>query len=188
MPDNHVTSADTPTLGDQAASSVKTSSAALAMNHRPARPPGWGADLAQEDRPAVPKERRPARLEGVHWDVPEQQAQHVDVLCSLERPGITPVFGSSLPPRGASGQLRKFAFRFSENDLRHWLLLLAADRINVGEGVVSDLLSGRIPNVPAEMGIRSELKHNPRGAARKVGVVVGVLAVAYLVLRRRKGR
>ena len=179
MADERIPSAATPTLGDEA----------QAPQDRPAtrwRPPGWGADLRREDRPADPKDRRPARAQGAHWDVPEQQTQTVPVLCSVERPGITPVFGSSQPPRGLSGWLRRRAFRFSENDLRHWLLLLFADRLNVGEGLVSDLASGRVPNVPAEMGIRAAWQHNPAGVVRKVGLAAGVLAVLYLASRRRR--
>jgi hypothetical protein len=33
---------------------------------------GWGADRDPANRPAVPKERTPPRLDNVHWDVPEQ--------------------------------------------------------------------------------------------------------------------
>jgi len=183
MPDDTVTSAALPSTGSDAADSTS----AMAPN-RPNRPFGWGADLPQENRPAVPMERKPARLEGVHWDHPEQQAQHVKVLCSVERPGITPLFGSTVPPRGVSGMLRGAAFRYSENDLRHWLLLLAADRVDVGEGLLGDLLSGRVPNLPREMGLRAEWQHNPRGAVHKVGIAVGALALLYLLRRRRRGR
>jgi hypothetical protein len=101
--------------------------------------PGWGADLDRKNRPAVPMERTPARLEGVHWDEPEQQPQHMEVLHSIERPGITPVFGATVPPSGLSGVLRRRAFTYSENDLRHWMTLLMADRVNVVEGVVDDM-------------------------------------------------
>jgi hypothetical protein len=181
MPDDIVTTATTPSEGDDASQATS----AMAPN-RPDRPFGWGADLPEANRPAVPKERKPARLEGVHWDHPEQQPVNVKVLCSRERPGITPVFGTSVPPRGLSGMLRGVAFRYSENDLRHWLLLLAADRLNVGEGLAADLLSGRVPNIPAEMGMRAELTHNPKGAARKAALLVGVVALVWAV--RRRGR
>lgn len=147
---------------------------------------GWGSDLDHANRPAYPKERTPPRLDGVHWAHPEQQSQHVEILHSIERPGITPVFGSAQPPRGLSGGIRRVAFRYSENDLRHWLLLLLADRINVGEGLVEDLASGHIPRLYSEMGGRAELKHNPRGAARKALTVVGVVGLAYLCLRASK--
>lgn len=101
--------------------------------------PGWGADLDRRNRPAVPMERTPPRLEGVHWDEPEQQPQHIEVLHSIERPGITPVFGATVPPSGLSGVLRRRAFGYSENDARHWMTLLMADRVNVVEGIVDDM-------------------------------------------------
>ena len=100
--------------------------------------PGWGADLDPANRPAYPRERTPPRLDNVHWDQPEQQASDVLVLHSIERPGITPVFGTSVPPSGLSGAIRKRAFRRSENDLRHWLMLMFADRVNVVEGLLQD--------------------------------------------------
>ena len=90
--------------------------------------PGWGADLDRSQRPAVPKERMPPRLD-VPWDTPAQQASGIRVLHSIEREGITPVFGTSVPPSGLSGLLRKRAFRRSENDVRHWTMLLLADGV-----------------------------------------------------------
>ena len=62
----------------------------------------------------------------------------VEILHSMERPGITPVFGTSTPPRGVSGRMRRRAFRRSESDIRHWMMLLAADRVNVVEGLLAD--------------------------------------------------
>ncbi|MDB5844981.1 MAG: hypothetical protein JWP79_2291, partial [Polaromonas sp.] len=98
---------------------------------------GWGADLDTANRPAYPMERTPPRLDGIPALVP--QLRKVEIFHSTERPGITPVFGSSTPPRGISGALRRVAYKFSENDLRHWFILLFADRVNVGEGIVEDL-------------------------------------------------
>ena len=128
---------------------------------------GWGVDLDPAQRPAYPKERQPPRLLDAPRDPPRQQEARVEVLHSIERPGLTPVFGSSTPPSGLSGRLRGYAYRFSENDLRHWLMLLAADRLDVGESLLGELSQGRVPNLYAEMGGRAELKYNPAGAARK---------------------
>lgn len=146
---------------------------------------GWGADLDRARRPAVPMERSPARLDPVA--PPQQQVLDVEVLHSSERPGLTPVFGTTVPPRGLSGAMRRLAFRFSENDIRHWLTLLAADRVHVVEGLLADLARGHVPNVYAEMGGRAELKHNPAGAARKA-VVLGVVIGATVVWWRRRRR
>jgi hypothetical protein len=110
----------------------------MARNNGHSEIQGWGADLDRSNRPAVPMERTPPRLQGVHWKQPAQQARKVTVFHSTERPGITPVFGTSVPPKGVSGYLRKIAFKRSENDIRHWMLLLLADRINVVEGMIED--------------------------------------------------
>lgn len=149
---------------------------------------GWGADKDPNDRPAFPKERTPPRFINAHWEQPEQQPMTVEVLKSTERPDITPVFGTSTPPSGLSGMIRRFAFRYSENDVRRWMTLLFADRVNMVEGLVDDLAHGHVPNVLGEMGWRSELKHNPRGAAKKAATVIAVAGVGVWLWSRRRDR
>jgi len=150
---------------------------------------GWGADLDRKNRPGVPMERTPPRFINAPAGDPAPQAQDVEVLVSTERPGRTPLFGSVQPPSGLSGAIRRSAFKHSENDVRHWLLLLLADRVNVVEGIGHDLSQGKVPNVLAEMGIKSEFMHNPAGLAKKVvigGAVIG--AACYLMKRRDRYR
>lgn len=147
---------------------------------------GWGADLDHENRPAYPKERTPPRLEGVHWDQPEQQPIKQEILHSTERPGLTPIFGTSVPPSGLSGAIRRAAFKYSENDMRHWLMLLFADRINMVEGLGDDLMKGHIPNIFAEMGWESEFKYNRAGAIKKVAVASAVVGLGYYLLKRKR--
>lgn len=149
---------------------------------------GWGADLDHENRPAYPKERTPPRLEGLHWHEPDQQPIDREVLHSNERPGLTPVFGTSVPPSGLSGLIRRAAFKYSENDMRHWLMLLLADRINMVEGLGDDLMHGHIPNIFAEMGWKSEFKYNRAGAIKKVVVASAVVGLGYYLLKQRKQR
>jgi len=148
---------------------------------------GWGADLDRKDRPAIPMERTPARFIHPHEGKLPQQPENVEILVSTERPGITPIFGTAQPPKGLSGMMRRAAFKWSENDLRRWLLLLAADRVNVVEGIGEDLAHGKVPNVLAEMGIKAEWEHNKAGLVKKAviaGAVVGT--VAYLMRRRER--
>jgi hypothetical protein len=128
--------------------------------------PDWGVDLDPGKRPAVPMERTPPRLQGAHREPPEQQPQTVEVLHSVERPGITPVFGTSVPPSGLSGWIRRRAFRRSESDLRHWMLLLMADRVNVVEGLLDDA------------------RRSPRARAAAFGMAGAALAL--WMLRRRR--
>lgn len=147
---------------------------------------GWGADLDHKNRPAYPMERTPPRLEGVHWDRPEDQPIRMKVYHSTERPGVTPVFGTSTPPSGLSGKIRDVAYKLSENDIRHWLLLLLADRVNMFEGIGEDLMHGHIPNVLGEMGIRAEFRHNRAGLARKVAVTAAIVGIGVYLYRRRE--
>lgn len=149
---------------------------------------GWGVDLDHKNRPAHPMERTPPRLHGVHWDRPADQPLRMTVFHSTERPGVTPVFGTSAPPSGLSGMIRGAAYKLSENDIRHWLLLLVADRVNVVEGFGQDLMQGRLPNIFNEMGARAELRHNPAGFATKALVTTAILGGAYYLFRRRSER
>ncbi|SFB88473.1 hypothetical protein [Massilia yuzhufengensis] len=146
---------------------------------------GWGADLDRKDRPGVPMERTPPRFINQPAGDPPQQQEKVEILVSSERPGITQVFGTVQPPSGLSGMIRRLAFKASENDLRHWLLLLLADRVNVVEGVADDLARGHIPNILGEMGIKAEMQHNPAGLAKKVAITGCVIGAAWYLLSRR---
>ena len=146
---------------------------------------GWGADLDRKNRPGVPMERTPPRLDGAPLSAPVQQAQKVEVFVSPERPAITPLFGTAAPPSGLSGMLRRLAYKMTENDVRHFMLLLLADRVNVVEGIGQDLAQGKVPNVLAEMGIKAEWEHNQVGLVKKVAVAGAVAGAAYYLLKRR---
>ena len=83
------------------------------------------------------------------------------------------------------------AFQYSENDVRHWMMLLFADRVNMVEGIGSDLMRGHIPNFFAEMGGKAEFKHNRDAAVKKATVAVvliGVVAVVLLARPKSSGR
>jgi len=149
--------------------------------------PGWGIDADPDNDPTYPYRDR-SRDQGPtsDWQRPPQQATDVEILQSIEHIRRPAVFGTSTPPRGLSGLIRRGAFRYSESHWLHWLMLMGADRINVVEGLVEDLGRGRIPNIPAEMGIRSELRYNKRGFARKVAVTAAVSVAAWALVRRRR--
>jgi hypothetical protein len=146
--------------------------------------PGWGVDIDPNNDPTYPMRHiEDQQTRGLTWTRPAQQDPDVEILRSIEHNRLPAVVGTSTPPSGLSGALRRLAFRRSESDWLHWLMLMGADRINVLEGVVTDLAHGRVPNVPAEMGARSEWQHNKAGLARKVGTVVAVGAVAFALTR-----
>lgn len=129
--------------------------------YRPGPDGAGGADAALEDRPGVPMEaEQPAPAEGVHWEeIPRQRVRATHLRRrGLER--LTPVFGTAVPPRGVSGLLRRVAYRIPEHRARHWLLLLAADRVDVLEGRIGDTLARPLTDTPLEP-LGRQLRKNP---------------------------
>ena len=148
---------------------------------------GWGIDADPKNDPTYPmKHRNNAEHDGYSWDRPPQQPIDIEVLHSNERPNITAVFGTSVPPNGLSGMLRRYAFNYGEGSFAHWIPLLLADRVNVVEGVVDDLLKGKIPNIFAEQGMKAELKHNPMGLFKKVAIGAAVAAAVVTLIAKKK--
>ena len=147
---------------------------------------GWGVDADPKNDPTYPYRDR-SQDEGLtkDWERPPQQESDVEILHSIEHIRTPAVFGTSTPPSGVSGMIRRAAFRWSESNWIHWLMLMGADRVNVVEGVVQDLGRAKIPNIPAEMGIRSELAHNKMGFAKKVATAAVLSAAVYGLVRLR---
>ncbi len=94
--------------------------------------PGWGVDLDPSNRPSYPKEV--FEDTGAHWDFPERQQPDGFRERSTEHKFLTPVFGTAQPLRGLSGAIRRYAYKFSEGQTTHWLMLMAGDRVDFLEG------------------------------------------------------
>ena len=124
-----------------------------------ARIPGWGADLDPKDRPSVPRERFDPGATGAHWEFPDRQEEKWPRERSIEHKFLTPVFGTSAPPHGLSGVLRKFAYaRYSEGRAAHWLILLGADRVDAVESHLRSFVTTRPDNPITETGVLSEFR------------------------------
>ncbi len=145
---------------------------------------GWGVDADPENDPTYPYRDRSNDHGLMQTHKPTLQQSDTEILQSIEHTKRPAVFGTSTPPRWVSGMIRRVAFRWSESNWLHWLMLMGADRINVVEGVVEDIGRGKLPNIPAEMGIKSELRHNKSGFAKKVAVGAAVSVVLIALLRR----
>jgi hypothetical protein len=152
----------------------------------PSQIKGRGVDADPSNDPTYPmKHRNDGEHAGYSWERPTQQQISVEVLHSNERPDLTAVFGTSTPPSGLSGALRRLAFRYSESSYGHWLPLMLADRVGVAEGVLDDLRQGRVPNVFAERGWRAEWKHDRTSLLRRILLMACLIgAVAYISNRR----
>jgi hypothetical protein len=126
------------------------------------RIPGWGVDLDPADRPSHPQERFDPTLNGAHWHFPERQVEKWPRERSIEHKFLTPVFGTSCPPKGLSGVMRKWAYSsYSEAQAAHWLILMAADRVDAFESSLGSLLTGHPDNPITESGVLGEFKAHP---------------------------
>lgn len=153
----------------------------------PSRIKGWGVDADPKNDPTYPmKHRNNGEHAGLSWERPAQQPLDVEVLHSNERPNFTAVFGTSMPPAGLSGMLRRYAFKYSESSYAHWLPLVMADRVGVVEGIVDDLAHGHIPNLFDEVGGKAMWKHNRKLLVTQV--VVATVLVSAFVARKRRNR
>jgi hypothetical protein len=165
-----------------------------------ARIPGWGADLDPADRPSHPKLQYAPESTGAHWRFPDRQSGAEGRERSIEHAFVTPVFGTAQPLHGASGLIRRLAYRrYSEARLAHWLLLIAGDRVDAWGSHLRSFASLHPDNPVTETGVRSEL--SARGTSRSgrsdrrhqvldpivvAGPWAAAAAVAFLAARRLK--
>jgi hypothetical protein len=144
---------------------------------------GWGIDADPDNEPNYPmKHWNGDDHKRLNYERPVQQANTVEKLHSNERPSVSAVFGTSAPPSGVSGMLRRYAFTHSEGKWAHWLTLILADRVNVVEGIISDIKRGHFPNIIAERGWKAEWKYNRKGMVKNIVIGVAVTAAVFMVL------
>src|SRR5215217_988420 len=149
--------------------------------------PGWGMDADPENEPTYPmKNYTGDDHDRINYQRADQQPIDIEILMSNERPVMTRVFGTSVPPSGLSGMIRRYAFKHSEDRYRHWLPLILADRINMMEGLVDDIKKGYFPNIASERGWRVEWKHNPKKMAVKVAAVAVGLLITWSLGKKPK--
>jgi hypothetical protein len=155
--------------------------------------PGWGVDADPKNDPTYPmRDRSKDDSPGRNWEPPTFQDTDVEILQSIEHVRRPAVFGTSTPPSGLSGVIRRAAFGYSESQWARWLLLMLADRVNAAEGLAQDLGRGRLPHIGRESGMTALWKYDRKAY---VGSVVSSLAVAgaaagigYLLLRNGRRR
>jgi hypothetical protein len=148
-----------------------------------ARIPGWGADLDPADRPSGHRLAYAPDTTGAHWHFPERQPHMQPRERSIEHAFVTPVFGTAQPLKGLSGVIRRFSYaRYSEGRLGHWLLLIAADRVDAWEEHLRSFATLRPDNPISETGVRAEFTYgglrSRRGRADARHHVLDPLVVA----------
>lgn len=149
--------------------------------------PGWNLDADPENEPTYPiKKWTGDDHNRIHWERPVQQPVNEEVLHSNERPNISAVFGTPLPPSGLSGIIRRKAFKFSESEYGHWLNLLLADRINMFEGIIDDIRHGFFPNIFAERGMKADWRYNRKELLRNVIITSAVVVALTIYFKKKK--
>ena len=150
---------------------------------------GWGADLDPANRMGIPKER-PSDVQTPYGEPRVGMKPPFRIHQSIEHAKLTPVFGTSCPPKGLSGWLRDFGYQFGEGRLARWMTLILADRVDVVEGLLGDLARGHVPNIFRERGWRAELTHaDKERRVRTVlmaGVTAGALTTGLVLLAKRR--
>src|SRR4028119_105864 len=128
----------------------------------PSRVAGWGVDVDPKNDPTYPmKHRTDGEHAGYSGQRPPPQHVTAEALRSPSRshrttprraaslrppptraaprrptaPSDPPAaLGTSAPPSGPSGAIRRLAFQYSESSYAHWLPLMLADRGAAAEG------------------------------------------------------
>ncbi|AMJ65537.1 hypothetical protein [Hymenobacter sp. PAMC 26628] len=145
--------------------------------------PGWGIDADPKNDPTYPmRHRMNVGQDPDSKHRPTLQLVDEEVLKSIERQNVSAVFGTPLPPHGLSGAIRRWAFKYSESVYPHWLPLLLADRVDMVEGVLADLVHGHVPNIFAERGAKMDWKYNRSGFIAKLATVSLLTAGAIVLL------
>lgn len=146
--------------------------------------PGWGMDADPENDPTYPmKHANGADHQRLSYQKAPQQPLDIEIFHSIERPGVTRVFGTSTPPAGLSGAIRRYAYKFSEANAVHWMTLILADRVDVIQGKINDIKHGVIPNPWIERGWKAEWKYNRsafigRAATTALLITAGILLMS----------
>jgi hypothetical protein len=163
---------------------VKTKKEALTLGEKL---PGWGMDANPANNPTYPikkytgDDHKRSNYEKV---VPQQT--NIEKLKSIERPELSRVFGTSVPPSGLSGMIRRYAFRYSEGKGQHWMLLILADRINMIEGIISDIRRGKFPNFFVERGGKALWKYDRKRMVKRMMIRALIAAAVITVIAKRR--
>jgi hypothetical protein len=78
-------------------------------------------------------EESPHLRPGAHTPIEPQQADVPVIHKHGGLPKMPPVFGTAMPPKGLSGLMRRAAYAYPDHWVRHWMVLLLADRVDVWE-------------------------------------------------------
>lgn len=95
-----------------------------------AKDPFAGFDLDLKRRPGYSSQRGLKPWPNSRWPIEPQPRRIPVFMHGRSNKTFPPVFGTDAPPSGLSGLVRKLAYGYPDHMARHWLLLLASDRLD----------------------------------------------------------
>ena len=96
-------------------------------------PSAAGIDLDASRRPGVPRERQPASWPNTRFPPSRQQSPPSVPKHGRPSKPMPPVYGTAVPLHGLSGLVRRVAYHYPDHWMKHWALLLFADRVDSWE-------------------------------------------------------
>ncbi len=92
--------------------------------------PGYGIDASPSRRPGVPEYFQPPHAApGAIYPPPRQDSEVKQLMHGRPNKSYPPVWGTAQPPSGLSGAIRAVAYKYPDHLIRHWTMLLFADRV-----------------------------------------------------------
>jgi hypothetical protein len=135
----------------------------------PRRPAWWGVDRDMARRPGVPSHAAtPRPMPNARLDIERMDpARAAPFKHGRPNKEWTPVFGTTCPPKGLSGMVRKFAASFPDHKPQFWLLKMLGDRVDSAERRLGKLMPLALPLAAAGLLGRMLLSDEQAGADRR---------------------
>jgi len=120
------------------------------------RPSYWGVDLDPARRPGVPMMRAdPQPMPNTRYPPEHQAGPSASPMHGRTNKRMPPVFGTSVPLRGLSGVVRRFAYRMPDHYPSHWLLKMLGDRVDFWEYRARKALPVLVPLLAVALIVRA---------------------------------
>jgi hypothetical protein len=104
------------------------------------RDPYAGFDLDVRRRPGYSSQRAIEPWPNSRPEITRQPRRIPVFMHGRSNKTFPPVFGTDAPPSGLSGLMKKLAYAYPDHMVRHWLMLLASDRVDSLEHRVKKVL------------------------------------------------
>ncbi len=106
-----------------------------------------GIDRDPSRRPGVPRERKPEPWPNTRYPPARMTAPPSAPKHGRHHKPMPPVYGTAVPLHGLSGLVRRAAYRYPDHWMRHWTLLLFADRVDSWTTRTRRVLKVLVPGV-----------------------------------------